>query len=45
MGARLGYERDNINSPLLVKLLAGWLDHDGRFVPWDPVQAIESAGS
>jgi hypothetical protein len=42
MGARLGYERGNINSPLLVKLLAGWLHHDGRFVPWDPVRAIES---
>ena len=25
-----------VNGPLLVKLLAGWLDHDGRFVPWDP---------
>jgi len=42
MGARLGYERGNVNGPLLVRLLAGWLDHDGRFVPWDPVQAIES---
>jgi hypothetical protein len=42
----LGYERGNVNGPLLlVRLLAGWLDHDGRFVPWDPVQAIESAGS
>src|SRR5215204_771038 len=30
-------------SPLLVKLLAGWLDHDGRFIPWDRVQAIESS--
>jgi hypothetical protein len=42
MGARLGYEQGNINGPLLVKLLAGWLHHDGRFVAWDWVQAIES---
>jgi hypothetical protein len=27
--------------PLLVKLLAGWLHHDGRYVAWDRVRAIE----
>jgi len=41
VGARLGYERREMRGPLLVKLLAGWLHHDGRFVPWDRVRAIE----
>ena len=30
-----------MHGPLPVKLLAGWLHHDGRFVPWDRIQAIE----
>jgi hypothetical protein len=41
VGARLGYERRDMRGPLLVKLLAGWLHHDGRFVAWDRVEAIE----
>ena len=41
VGARLGYERREMHGPLLVKLLAGWLRHDGRFVAWDRVRAIE----
>ena len=41
VGARLGYERREMHGPLLVKLLAGWLHHDGRFVAWDRVRAIE----
>jgi sporulation protein YlmC with PRC-barrel domain len=41
VGARLGYERRQMQGPLLVKLLAGWLRHDGRLVPWDRVRAIE----
>jgi hypothetical protein len=30
-----------MGGPLLVKLLAGWLHHDGRYVAWDRVRAIE----
>ena len=41
VGARLGYERPGMRGPLPVKLLAGWLHHDGRFVAWDRVRAIE----
>ena len=41
VGARLGYERSDRGGPLLVKLLAGWLHHDGRYVAWDRVRAIE----
>ena len=41
LGARLGYERRQMRAPLLVKLLAGWLYHDGRYVDWDRVQAVE----
>ena len=41
VGARLGYERREMHGPLLVKLLAGWLHHDGRYVAWDRVRAIE----
>jgi hypothetical protein len=41
VGARLGYERRDMGGPLLVKLLAGWLHHDGRYVAWDRVRAIE----
>jgi sporulation protein YlmC with PRC-barrel domain len=40
IGARLGYERRTMHGPLLVKLVAGWLHHDGRLVPWDRVEAI-----
>jgi sporulation protein YlmC with PRC-barrel domain len=40
VGARLGYERGRMRGPLLVKLVAGWLRHDGRYVPWDRVEAI-----
>jgi hypothetical protein len=41
VGARLGYERSDMHGPLLVKLVAGWLRHDGRYVPWDRVEAVE----
>ena len=40
VGARLGYEGGRMRGPLLVKLVAGWLRHDGRYVPWDRVEAI-----
>jgi hypothetical protein len=41
IGTRLGYARRQMRAPLPVKLLAGWLHHDGRFLAWDRVQAIE----
>jgi hypothetical protein len=41
VGARLGYERRTMGGPLLVKLVAGWLHHGGRYVAWDRVRAIE----
>jgi uncharacterized protein YrrD len=41
IGARLGYERRQMRGPLLVKLVTGWLYHDGRFVPWDRVRSVE----
>ena len=41
IGARLGYERGKMRGPLLVKLVAGWLSHDGRYVHWDRVQRVE----
>ena len=41
IGARLGYERRKMQGPLLIKLLAGWLYHDGRYVRWDRVRAVE----
>jgi sporulation protein YlmC with PRC-barrel domain len=41
LGARLGYERTGMKGPLLVKLLVGWLHHDGSYVAWDRVRAIE----
>jgi hypothetical protein len=41
IGARLGYERRKMQGPLPVKLLAGWLYHDGRYVDWDRVTGIE----
>ena len=34
-----------VNGPLLVKLLAGWLDHDGRFVPGTRSRRSSPAGS
>ena len=40
VGARLGYERGRMRGPLLVKLVAGWLRRDGRYVPWDRVEAV-----
>jgi len=40
VGARLGYEGGRMRGPLLVKLVAGWLRRDGRYVPWDRVEAI-----
>lgn len=41
VGARLGYERRKMKGPLPVKLLFGWLYHDGRYVDWDRVASIE----
>ena len=41
VGARLGYERRDMRGPLLVKLLVGWLFHDGRYVAWDRIRSIE----
>ena len=41
VGARLGYERGKMQGPLPVKLVAGWLHHDGRYVEWGRVRAIE----
>ena len=41
VGARLGYERGKMKGPLPVRLVAGWLHHDGRYVEWGRVRAIE----
>jgi hypothetical protein len=41
LGARLGYEHASMKGPLPVKLLAGWLHRDGRYVAWDRVRAVE----
>jgi len=41
IGARLGYERGQMRGPLPVKLVTGWLYHDGRYVAWDRVRAVE----
>ena len=41
IGARLGYERRKMRGPLLVKLAAGWLYHDGRYVEWERVRTVE----
>jgi uncharacterized protein YrrD len=41
IGARLGYERRDIRGPLLIKLAAGWLYHDGRYASWDRVVSVE----
>ena len=39
--ARLGYERRKMKGPWLVKLLFGWLFHDGRYASWDRVVSVE----
>ena len=41
IGARLGYQRRHVKGPWLVRVLAGWLFHDGRYVEWGRVRAIE----
>jgi hypothetical protein len=41
LGARLGYERRRMKGPLPVKLLFGWLYHDGRYVAWERVRRLE----
>jgi sporulation protein YlmC with PRC-barrel domain len=41
IGARLGYDRRQMRGPLLVKLAVGWLFHNGRYVAWDRVRAVE----
>jgi hypothetical protein len=41
VGARLGYDRGKMKGPLPVKLLAGWLFHDGRYVEWERIRTIE----
>ena len=41
VGARLGYERRKMKGPLPVKLLTGWLYHDGRYVEWERVQTTQ----
>ena len=41
IGARLGYQRRRMQGPWLVKLLFGWLFHDGRYVEWDRIRSIE----
>ncbi len=41
VGARLGYERRRMKGPLLVRLLFGWLQHDGRYVEWERIERIE----
>jgi hypothetical protein len=41
VGARLGYDRGKMKGPLPVKLLAGWLFHDGRYVEWGRIRTIE----
>ena len=30
-----------MQGPWLVKLLFGWLFHDGRYVEWDRIRSIE----
>jgi hypothetical protein len=41
VGARLGYERRRMKGPLPVRLLFGWLHHDGRYVEWERIERIE----
>jgi hypothetical protein len=40
VGARLGYERGKMRGPLPVRLLAGWLRRDGRYVEWGRIRTI-----
>ena len=40
-GARFGYERSAMKAPLLVRLVFGWLGHDGRWVDWSRISALE----
>ena len=42
MGVRFGFDRGGASGPWLLKLLFGWAGHDGRYVAWDSVAAIES---
>jgi hypothetical protein len=42
VGARLGFERGGtMKGPLPVRLLAGWLRHDSRYVEWPRIRSIE----
>ena len=41
VGARLGSERRRMKGPLPVRLLFGWLHHDGRYVEWERIERIE----
>jgi hypothetical protein len=41
VGARLGYDRGKMKGPLPVKLLAGWLFLEGRYVEWGRIRTIE----
>ncbi len=41
IGARLGYEQGRMRGPLPVRLLARWLHHDGRYVDWGRIRAIQ----
>ena len=41
VGARLGFERGRMRGPLPVRLLAGWLRHDGRYVEWGRIRTID----
>ena len=42
MGVRFGFDRGGASGPWLLKLLFGRAGHDGRYVAWDRVAAIES---
>jgi sporulation protein YlmC with PRC-barrel domain len=41
MGVRFGFGRGGARGPWLLKMLFGRAGHDGRYVPWDRVAAIE----
>jgi hypothetical protein len=41
VGARLGYGRRRMKGPLPVRLLFGWLHHDGHYVEWARIERIE----
>lgn len=41
MGVRFGFDRGGASGPWLLKLVFGWAGHDGRYVAWDRVAAIE----